>query len=228
VTLLSHFDPYEGYANQWRYIHTDGREYVALGTRFGTSIVRLTDPANPVEVGFFPGLGCTTRDVDQYQTYLYATGSSCGNTADPGLQIISMADPDHPVLVTEMHGILETAENITIDPVRGLLFAAEVNGRQGGSGFQILSLANPTSPTLLFADASYDAHDVFLDLTLAFIPPPRRSKWRSSSVRAVSSIFSIWRRLISRERNGMRLRRCSSVSKTVQTRKLLRQRGCHV
>lgn len=174
VTLLSHLDPRptagrSSYSNHWRYIHPDGREYAALGTRFGISIVRLTDPANPVEVGFFPGISCTTRDVDQYQTYLYATGGICGNTADPGLQIISMADPDHPVLVSELHGMLETAENITIDAARALLFAAEVNQRQGGAGIRIISLADPVNPTLLYANDDYEVHDITAKGTRAYL-----------------------------------------------------------
>ena len=169
MTLLSHWNLYSYYSNHWRYVHPDGREYAAVGTRFGLSVVRLTDPTNPVEVGFFPSIGCTTRDVDQYQTYLYAIGGSCGNTADPGLQIISMADPDQPTLVSELHGMLETAENITIDPARGLLYAGEVNQRQNGHGIRIISLADPVSPALLYASDAYDVHDVTVKGTRAYL-----------------------------------------------------------
>jgi choice-of-anchor B domain-containing protein len=174
VTLLSHLNlhPVPGlsaYSNNWRYVHPDGREYAAVGTRFGVSIVRLTDPVNPVEVAFIPSIGCTTRDVDQYQTYLYAIGGTCGNTSDPGLQIISMADPDHPVLVSELHGMLETSENITIDASRGLLFAGEVNQLQGANGIRIISLADPLNPTLLYASDAYDVHDLTVKGTRAYL-----------------------------------------------------------
>ena len=168
VTLLSHLKQYTFYSNSWSYIHPDGREYVALGTRFGLSIVRLTDPANPVEVGFFPSINCTTRDADQYQTYIYAIGAACGNSS-PGLSIISMADPDHPVLVTTLHGDLESSENITIDQTRGLLWAAEVNELQAAGGIRILSLADPVNPTLLYANDTYGVHDVTVKGTRAYL-----------------------------------------------------------
>ena len=168
VTLLSHLKQYTFYSNNWSYIHPDGREYVALGTRFGLSIVRLTDPANPVEVGFFPSINCTTRDADQYQTYIYAIGAVCGN-ASPGLSIISMADPDHPVLVSTLHGDLESSENITIDRARGLLWAAEVNELQAAGGIRILSLADPVNPTLLYANDAYGVHDVTVKGTRAYL-----------------------------------------------------------
>ncbi len=160
ITLLSHLNLYSHNANSWPYIHTDGREYVAMGTSTGTSIVRLTDPSNPVEVAFVPSSSsfCTTRDVDQYQTYLYVLGGSC--FSDPGMQIISMADPDHPVLVSTLHGIVETSENFTIDPSRALLYAGESNQRQGGFGLRIVSLADPLNPVVIFANDSYEVHDV--------------------------------------------------------------------
>jgi len=158
ITLLSHLNLHASYSNSWPYIHPDGREYVAVGSRLGTSIVRLMDPNNPVEVAFFPSSSCQTRDVDQYQTYLYVLGSGC--SSDPGLQIISMADPDHPVLVSTLHGIVETSENITIDPSRALLYTGESNQQQGGFGLRIVSLADPLNPVVLFANDAYEVHDV--------------------------------------------------------------------
>jgi len=159
VTLLSHLDLYGEYTNDAPYIHTDGREYVAIGTRFGTSIVRLTNPANPVEVGFIPGASSLTRDADQYQTYIYVV-SSITRFVDTGIQIISMADPDHPVLVKTVHGSVETAENITIDRSRALMFTSETNVFTApNGGLHILSLADPLNPVELSANESYEVHD---------------------------------------------------------------------
>ncbi|HTL99996.1 MAG TPA: choice-of-anchor B family protein [Candidatus Omnitrophota bacterium] len=159
ITLLTHLNLYNEYTNSWPYIHTDGREYVAVGTRDGTSIVRLTDPSNPVEVGFIPGIACGTRDVDQYLTYIYVVGRLCG-TSSPGIQIISMADPDHPVLVNTAHGFVETSENISIDPVRAILFAAETNELTAPQdGYRILSLADPVNPVGISGSDAYNTHD---------------------------------------------------------------------
>jgi len=150
--------------NSWPYIHPDGREYVAVGTRLGTSIVRLTDPSNPVEVAFIPGLsGGATRDVDQYQTYIYSmTGPFFPNQ---GIQIIDMADPDHPVLVKTVHGLVETAENITIDPVRALLY---VSKSDFDAGLRIISLADPLNPVLLSSIPDYEVHDFTYQGTIGY------------------------------------------------------------
>ena len=153
ATVLSHLQLYSSYTNSWPYIHPDGREYIAVGTRFGTSIVRLTDPSNPVEVAFIPGATCTTRDVDQYQTYIYSMGGFC---ATQGIQIIDMADPDHPVLVKTVHGVVESAENITIDPTRALLYTSVSDTDRG---LRIVSLADPLNPVLLHSNPAYEVHD---------------------------------------------------------------------
>jgi len=154
ATLLSHLPMSSHTTNSWPYIHPDGREYVAVGTRLGTSIVRLTDPSHPVEVGFIPGLATAVRDVDQYGTYIYSMGGPF--FPNQGIQIISMADPDHPVLVKTVHGVVETVENITIDPVRGLLYTSKSGF---DTGLRIISLADPLNPVLLSSIPDYEVHD---------------------------------------------------------------------
>jgi choice-of-anchor B domain-containing protein len=154
ATLRSHLPMSSHTTNSWPYIHPDGREYVAVGTRLGTSIVRLTDPSHPVEVGFIPGLSTATRDVDQYGTYIYSMGGPF--FPNQGIQIISMADPDHPVLVKTVHGVVETVENITIDPVRGLLYTSKSDF---DTGLRIISLADPLNPVLLSSIPDYEVHD---------------------------------------------------------------------
>ena len=59
ATLLSSMNIYSQYTGVWGYVHPDGREYAALGTRTGTSIVRLTVPTAPAD---FDGVLAVLRD----------------------------------------------------------------------------------------------------------------------------------------------------------------------
>jgi choice-of-anchor B domain-containing protein len=159
ATLLSNVNAYSGYSGVWGYVHPDGREYAVLGTRTGTSILSLATPTAPVEVAFIPGVSAGTRDIRQYQTYLYiAANFASGGT--PGLQVVSMADPDHPVLVTTDTSVFGEAEYLNVDAARALLFASEADEFTGSGGVRFLSLTDPAHPALLGSYApGYRIHD---------------------------------------------------------------------
>ncbi len=57
VNLLGSLNPYpgQGYSSLWGYTAEDGREYALLGVADGTSIIDITNTAQPVEVDFIPG-----------------------------------------------------------------------------------------------------------------------------------------------------------------------------
>lgn len=156
ISLLATQNLHAEYTGCWPYIHTDGREYVAVGCRLGTSIVRLTDPANPVEVAFIAGPNDGVREMEQYQTYLYvvARGSNAA-----GIQVISMADPDHPALVNTVNTIT-TAENVTIDAARGYLYTTETEPAITNTGLGIFSLADPVNPVEIGTYEPYSVHDI--------------------------------------------------------------------
>ena len=156
ITLLSTQNPHAEYTGCWPYIHSDGREYVAVGARLGTSIVRLTDPANPVEVAFIPGPSDGVREMEQYQAYLYVVARG-PNAA--GIQVISMVDPDHPVLANTVNTIT-TAENVTIDTVRGYLYTTETAPAVMNTGIHIFSLADPVNPVQIGTYEPYTVHDI--------------------------------------------------------------------
>jgi choice-of-anchor B domain-containing protein len=156
ITLLAAQNLHAEYTGCWPYIHTDGREYVAVGCRLGTAIVRLTDPANPVEVGFISGPSDGVREMEQYQTYLYVVA----NGANPaGIQVISMADPDNPVLVNTVNTIT-LAENVTIDTARGYLYTTETRPFTTNRGLHIFSLADPVNPIQIATYEPYSVHDI--------------------------------------------------------------------
>jgi len=106
VTLLSHMNLYGafGYSSCWSYIHSDGREYAIEFANTGASIVRLTDPAHPVEVEFIPLRTSDHHEGRQYRNWFYVTTEvSNGIPSGDGLEIIRMTDPDHPKVVGSFH-----------------------------------------------------------------------------------------------------------------------------
>jgi len=52
-----------------------------LGTETGTSIVNVTNPAAPYEVGFIPGLASIWREMKQYRSWIYVSTEAIGGVA---------------------------------------------------------------------------------------------------------------------------------------------------
>ena len=157
ITLLANQNLHSRYSGSTAYVHSDGREYAIVGAGDGTSIVRITDPSNPVEVGFIPGVLAGLREPEQYQSYIYVVELG-GNLS--GIQVISMADPDHPVLVNTIT-TTTAAENVTIDTARGYLYTTGSFPHTGGlPGMHIYSLADPANPVLIGTYLPYQIHDL--------------------------------------------------------------------
>jgi choice-of-anchor B domain-containing protein len=137
------------YSSVWGYVHGDGREYAAIGTNNGTAIYNVTDPANPHQVGYITGPTSLWRNIKSYRNWIYITTEGTGT--GEGLQVVSMADPENPVLTSTYTATFNLAHTMHMDTTRALLF---VNGpRQFISGnsygnvpTRILSLANPAAP----------------------------------------------------------------------------------
>ncbi len=105
------------YANVWGYA-ANGREYALLGADDGTSIIEVTDPANPVEVAHIPGPNSSWRELRTYQHYAYVVteGSTPANLA--GVHIIDLSElPEKATLVNRYVGRLNhgTVHTVSID-----------------------------------------------------------------------------------------------------------------
>lgn len=151
MQLLAHRDDYPpapapwGYSACWSYIHPDGREYAVLGTREGTAIYNVTDPANPYRVGFFAGPTSNWREMKSYRTWIYVTTEGYG--PDAGVQIIRMIDPDHPVLAATYTGAFTHSHTVQVDTTRALLICNGTTNDAGEeTGMRVLSLAAPEAP----------------------------------------------------------------------------------
>lgn len=138
VTKMARLDEHGGYNDIWGYAAPDGREYAVLGCKDGVAIINATNPLEPFEVGFFPGVGCLWRDMKSWGQYVYEV-SDCGS----GCRVIDMADPDAPVLVnTFAIATIDHAHNVQIDLDTGMLyFVGE------GDGMTVYNLAaDPVNP----------------------------------------------------------------------------------
>jgi choice-of-anchor B domain-containing protein len=130
-------------AGIWGYTHSDGRRFALTGTSSGLSIVEVTDPRNPRNVGLIAGPNNLWREVKTYRDHVYVT-----TEAQHGLDIISLANPDKPRKVRTWNETFNRAHTVWIDQARGLAF---VNGTHLGNtdtGLRVLDLAkDPGNPT---------------------------------------------------------------------------------
>lgn len=159
IDLISNLDEYHsaGYNDIWGYVDQTGTEYALLGVRTGTSIINLSDPANPVEVVFIPGPQSIWRDIKVHGQYAYTITEETGS--GQGLQIIDLSQlPTTATLVTTIDTWFNKAHNIFID--NGYAY---VIGTEGGGGMHILDLSDPVNPTrTAYYTGSDYIHDVYV------------------------------------------------------------------
>lgn len=133
-----------GYSGVWGYVdQATGREFALVGAQDGAWIVETTDPVVPIERAFFPGPITQWRELACYGSYVYVVSE-----ATPGVDIISMVNPDQPALVGNFTIPNWTGTHtVSIDITRGQLYC---NGSSINRGLKILDVAtNPASPTLI-------------------------------------------------------------------------------
>jgi len=159
IQLISNLDEYHssGYNDIWGYVDPMGNEYALLGVGSGTSIIDLSDPANPLEVAFIPGPQSVVRDIKVHEQYAYTITEQTGT--GQGLQIINLSDlPNSATLVNTIDTWFTRAHNIFIE--NGYAY---VIGTEGGGGMHILDLSNPVNPTeTAYYTASGYIHDVYV------------------------------------------------------------------
>jgi len=161
VDLLGQLNPYPNtaYADIWGY-GSDGREYALMGVTGGTSIIDITDPANPVEVDFISGPAAPQyewRDIKTHLNYAYVVTEGTGS--GQGLQIIDLSNlPTSASLVNTVDTWFSRAHDIFID--NGYAY---VVGTNGGGGMHILDLSDPVNPirTAYYTASGY-IHDVYV------------------------------------------------------------------
>lgn len=143
----------------WGYVDETGKEYALVGTTKGTSVVDLSDPTNPTEIFWEPGLESIWRDLKTFGDYAYVTTEAAN-----GLLIIDLSPlPASNVLTTtyytgDIPGTMLSAHNLYIDVPSGRAFIFGSNF--GNGGVQILDVqTNPMIPSQIGSFDTWYVHD---------------------------------------------------------------------
>lgn len=152
----------------WGYVDETGIEYALVGTRAGTSVVSLANPALPVEVLFIPGFQSIWRDLKTWGDFAYVTADQGAD----GLLIIDLGPlPLNPPTfrywkptISANGGILGTldkAHNLYIDEA-GYCYIAGCNLNSGAP--LILDVhTTPGTPIYKgFTTPAVYAHDIYV------------------------------------------------------------------
>jgi len=87
ITYRSNLDyPGQTCANVWGYVDSLGNEYALVGASLGLSIVNVTNPDAPFEVGQVPGPNSLWKEVETFGKYAYVVSEG-----GSGLQIIDLS-----------------------------------------------------------------------------------------------------------------------------------------
>jgi choice-of-anchor B domain-containing protein len=145
-------------AGNWGYTAPGGRRFALTGTSYGLSIVEVTDPGRPRNLGLVPGPTSSWREVRTYGGFAYVT-----TEARHGLDIVDLNDPDRPELARTWKETFASAHSLWIDEERGLLFANGTRDAAGASqGMRVLDLSrNPSNPSDLGSFTDYYIHDSY-------------------------------------------------------------------
>jgi choice-of-anchor B domain-containing protein len=147
-----------GLNDVWGYVDEQGNEYAIVGTEDGTSIMNVSNPANPFEVFWLPGENSIWRDPSVYGNYAYIS-----TEAEEGLTIINMSPlPESNVLIANLFTGDETiswesAHNCHVDD-QGLLYVFGANYGEGGVLIYDVT-AMPMNPTFVGAFDNWYVHD---------------------------------------------------------------------
>lgn len=161
VTLLS-WVPLNQFPNDqrsgndcWGYVSPSGREYALFGMQSGFSVLEVTDPTYPVQIGFIAGAGSLWRDIKVHGHYAY--GVSEGGL---GIQVIDLSQVDAGVVThvkNKMQNGHATTHNIAINSDSGYLYLCGANVANGG--LVAVSTADPEDPTIVGAWTGRYVHD---------------------------------------------------------------------
>ena len=130
----------------------DNREFAVVGLYTSlAAIVDITDPINPFEIARIPGPNNQWRDVKYWNRHVYI-----GTEGYAGLKVISMDDPDNPVIVNTITDWGYTSHNLHVD--NGYLYI--VGGVSSGAQIYIYDLATPATPVQVGAWFGDYIHDL--------------------------------------------------------------------
>ena len=147
----------------WGYVDENGNEYGLVGATEGTSVVDLTNPSNPTEIFWEPGMSSIWRDLKTWGDYAFVTTEALN-----GLLIIDLSPlPASTALTTTYYfgpsgSEWQAAHNLYIDS-SGYVYIFGAN--RGNGGVIILDVANlgtPTAPVEVGVFDNWYVHDGYV------------------------------------------------------------------
>ena len=164
VSYVGQFNYNTNLSDSWGYTDAMGNEYAIIGLGNGVSILDLSTPSNPVQVGFAPGDQSVWRDIKVWGDYAYIT---C-DQGDDGLMVIDMSNLPNGItysfyrpelVLPNGTDTLNKAHNIWIDE-NGVAYISGAN--IGNRGVIMLDVATtPGTPIYLGAEDVEYAHDCY-------------------------------------------------------------------
>lgn len=138
----------------WGWTDPDtGSEYVLIGMNSGTSFVNITDPLNPVVVGFLATHSGSIiwRDIKVYNNHAFIVSEAVGH----GMQVFDLTQlrtaTNLPVQFEETahYDEYSDAHNIVINEDTGFAYVvgAGGGGETCGGGLHMVDISTPTAPT---------------------------------------------------------------------------------
>lgn len=147
----------------WGYTDELGNEYALVGGTKGTSVVDITDPTNPIEVFYEPGMESTWRDLKTVGDYAYVT-----TEAQNGLLIIDLSPlPQSTALPVAYYngdstnGLWSSAHNLYADD-NGYAYIFGANRGNGGV-IMLDCVTDPMNPIEVGQFENWYVHDGYVE-----------------------------------------------------------------
>ena len=130
---------------------TTSKEYAICGLMHGTSFIDVSDPTDPLFLGFLPTHSevSTWRDIKVFSNHAYIVAD---NNAGHGMQVFDLtqlrtADPANPSTFsnTAHYAGIGSAHNVAINEDSG--FAYVVGSGDASGGLHAVDINSPANPT---------------------------------------------------------------------------------
>lgn len=124
--------------------------YALLGLDTGTAFIRITDPENPLVIGYLPTHSSASlwRDIKTYENHAFIVSEA----GDHGMQVFDLRqlrnyNGENAVTFSETahYGLFGNSHNIVINEETGFAYAVGCNDCSGG--LHMINIQNPASPS---------------------------------------------------------------------------------
>lgn len=143
-------------SNVWGWTDPDGNEFVIAGTYDGTSLVDITDPADPTEVQFINGDNSIWRQISTWDHYAYVVNETGGGllcidlSSLPGTCTYNFSDGGAGIV---------TSHQVWADE-NGIIYLFGSN-LYGGATVMLDATVDPLNPTFLGSTDTWYVHHGF-------------------------------------------------------------------